>query len=112
MVRRLLRDRRSKLLENAKLQKQRKEKVANRSNNKKKDANQVKSKPVKESQNLSSNSSLSRRNIATSCRNCGKKLMGKPLQNHESICTAKRFSHGYRNQGYSGNNGRGRFHNN
>ena len=44
----------------------------------------------------------------STCRNCGRSFPS--LKNHESICRAKRYSHGYRGQGYSGNNGQGRFH--
>ena len=42
----------------------------------------------------------------TNCKNCGRNFPS--LRNHESICTAKRYSHGYRGQGYSGNSGQGR----
>jgi hypothetical protein len=104
-------ERSADFLKTAKLQKKRKEKIASRNKGKKKTTNTVKHKPIKESKNRMSNYKYSSRNVRTSCRNCGKKLMGKPLENHEAICTAKRYSHGYRGQGYSGNSGQGRlFH--
>ena len=40
------------------------------------------------------------------CKNCGRSFPS--LTNHESICNAKRYSHGYRGQGYSGNSGQGK----
>ena len=40
------------------------------------------------------------------CKNCGRSFPS--LKNHEAICTAKRYSHGYKGQGYSGNSGQGK----